>query len=79
MPYLNGAQAAIATLRAHNIDTIFGIPGAHTLLLYDAIRNEPGLRHVLARHEQAAGFMADGYARITGQPGIVCTTADFYH
>lgn len=73
MPYLNGAQAAIATLRAHNIDTIFGIPGAHTLLLYDAIRNEPGLRHVLARHEQAAGFMADGYARITGKPGIVCT------
>jgi thiamine pyrophosphate-dependent acetolactate synthase large subunit-like protein len=73
MPYLNGAQAAIATLRAHNIDTIFGIPGAHTLLLYDAIRNEPGLRHVLARHEQAAGFMADGYARITGQPGTVCT------
>jgi acetolactate synthase-1/2/3 large subunit len=44
-----------------------GIPGVHTLPLYDAMRVEPGLRHVLARHEQGAGFMADGYARISGR------------
>ncbi|HEU5376602.1 MAG TPA: thiamine pyrophosphate-binding protein [Ktedonobacteraceae bacterium] len=70
---LTGAQAIIATLRAYNVDTIFGIPGVHTLPIYDAIQQEPGLRHVLARHEQGAGFMADGYARISGRPGVVCT------
>src|SRR5207249_2962737 len=43
------------------------------LPLYDAIYNEPGLRHVLARHEQGAGFMADGYARASGNVGVVCT------
>lgn len=73
MPYLNGAQATIATLRAYDVETIFGIPGAHTLPLYDAIHHEPGLRHVLARHEQGAGFMADGYARATGRIGVVST------
>ncbi|HLG61390.1 MAG TPA: thiamine pyrophosphate-binding protein [Ktedonosporobacter sp.] len=70
---LSGAQATIATLRAYNVDTIFGIPGVHTLPLYDAMREEKGLRHILARHEQGAGFMADGYARITGRPGVACT------
>ncbi|HEU5227321.1 MAG TPA: thiamine pyrophosphate-binding protein, partial [Ktedonobacteraceae bacterium] len=40
---------------------------------YDAMREEQGLRHILARHEQGAGFMADGYARIAGKPGVVCT------
>jgi thiamine pyrophosphate-dependent acetolactate synthase large subunit-like protein len=74
MPYLTGAQAAIATLRAHDIQVIFGMPGAHTLPLYDAIYDEPSLRHILARHEQGAGFMADGYARASGRPGVVSTT-----
>jgi thiamine pyrophosphate-dependent acetolactate synthase large subunit-like protein len=73
MAHLTGAQAAIATLRAHGVDTIFGLPGVHTLPLYDAMRAEPGLRHVLARHEQGAGFMADGYARVSGRAGVVCT------
>ncbi len=71
--HLTGAQAIIATLRAYQVDTIFGIPGVHTLPIYDALLNEPGLRHILARHEQGAGFMAEGYARVTGRPGIVCT------
>lgn len=70
---LTGAQAVIATLRAYNVDTIFGIPGVHTLPIYDAIQQGQGLRHVLARHEQGAGFMADGYARASGRPGVVCT------
>lgn len=70
---LTGAQAIVATLRAYNVDTIFGIPGVHTLPIYDAIQQESSLRHVLARHEQGAGFMADGYARISGRPGVVCT------
>jgi len=77
MPLLTGAQAVIATLRAHGVDTIFGIPGVHTLSLYDAMHDETGLRHILARHEQGAGFMADGYARLSGHVGVACTTADF--
>lgn len=71
MPHLTGGQAVIAALRAHGVNTIFGIPGVHTLPLYDAMLHEPGLRHVLARHEQGAGFMADGYARVSGKEGIV--------
>jgi thiamine pyrophosphate-dependent acetolactate synthase large subunit-like protein len=71
MPHLTGGQAVVAALRAHGVDTIFGIPGVHTLPLYDAMLDEPGLRHVLARHEQGAGFMADGYARISGKEGVV--------
>ena len=71
--HLTGAQAVIATLRTHGVDTIFGIPGVHTLPIYDAIYHEEGLRHVLARHEQGAGFMAEGYARVSGRTGVVCT------
>src|SRR3989442_487643 len=44
--------------------------------LYYIIRDEIGLRHILARHEQGAGFMADGYARIRGEPGVVCTITE---
>jgi thiamine pyrophosphate-dependent acetolactate synthase large subunit-like protein len=66
-----GAQLAIASLEAHGVDTIFGIPGVHTLALYDALRTS-SIRHVLARHEQGAGFMADGYARASGRPGVAC-------
>jgi thiamine pyrophosphate-dependent acetolactate synthase large subunit-like protein len=71
--YLTGAQALIETLQAYNVDTIFGIPGVHTLPIYDAIYHSSGMRHILARHEQGAGFMAEGYARISGRPGVVCT------
>jgi acetolactate synthase-1/2/3 large subunit len=66
---LNGAQALTATLERHGVDTVFGIPGVHTLPLYDALRDS-GMRHVLARHEQGAGFMAYGYARATGRVGV---------
>ncbi len=58
-----------AMLASRDVDTIFGIPGAHNIELYRGIE-EAGIRHVLARHEQGAGFMADGYARATGKPGV---------
>jgi len=54
-------------LVANGIDTVFGIPGVHTLELYRGLASSQ-LRHVLVRHEQAAGFAADGYARISGRP-----------
>jgi thiamine pyrophosphate-dependent acetolactate synthase large subunit-like protein len=64
-----GAELAIAMLEAHGVETVFGIPGVHTLALYDALHSS-SIRHVLARHEQGAGFMADGYARASGRPGV---------
>src|ERR1700744_554203 len=49
--------------------TVFGIPGVHTLELYRGLADS-GLRHVAPRHEQGAAFMADGWARVTGRPGV---------
>ncbi|EET49332.1 thiamine pyrophosphate-binding protein [Thalassobium sp. R2A62] len=63
-----GAQIS-HMLRARGVDTIFGIPGVHNQEMYRGIE-EAGITHVLARHEQGAGFMADGYARATGKPGV---------
>jgi acetolactate synthase-1/2/3 large subunit len=54
-------------LRERGIDTVFGIPGVHTVELYRGLPRS-GIRHVTPRHEQGAGFMADGYARATGRP-----------
>ncbi|MFT4715025.1 MAG: 5-guanidino-2-oxopentanoate decarboxylase, partial [Paracoccaceae bacterium] len=63
-----GAQMSHA-LKARGVDVIFGIPGVHNIELYRGIE-EAGITHVLTRHEQGAGFMADGYARATGKPGV---------
>ena len=63
-----GAQVSHA-LKARGVEVIFGIPGVHNIEMYRGIE-EAGITHVLARHEQGAGFMADGYARATGRPGV---------
>jgi acetolactate synthase-1/2/3 large subunit len=58
-------------LVARGVDTVFGIPGVHTIELYRGLAAAQGkIRHVTARHEQGAGFMADGYARVSGKPGV---------
>ncbi|MGE0242233.1 MAG: thiamine pyrophosphate-binding protein, partial [Parvibaculaceae bacterium] len=56
-------------LRQLGVDVVFGLPGVHTLEFFRAM-NDAGLRHVGVRHEQGAGFMADGYARSSGRPGV---------
>ncbi|MCJ8287457.1 MULTISPECIES: 5-guanidino-2-oxopentanoate decarboxylase [unclassified Halomonas] len=61
------AQRLIELLEAQGIDTVFGIPGVHTVELYRGLEHSR-LRHVTPRHEQGAGFMADGYARASGRP-----------
>ncbi|MEM6275663.1 MAG: thiamine pyrophosphate-binding protein [Pseudomonadota bacterium] len=63
-----GAQIS-HMLAARGVDTIFGIPGVHNQEMYRGIE-EAGITHILARHEQGAGFMADGYARASGRPGV---------
>jgi thiamine pyrophosphate-dependent acetolactate synthase large subunit-like protein len=62
-------EAATAVLRELGTEVVFGIPGVHTIELYRGIAGS-GLRAVTPRHEQGAGFMADGYARVTGRPGV---------
>jgi len=63
-----GAQIS-HMLKARGVEVIFGIPGVHNQELYRGIE-EAGIKHILPRHEQGAGFMADGYARATGKPGV---------
>lgn len=67
-------RAVLQTLRAYGITTIFGIPGTHNLELYRPLP-ELGIRAVTTRHEQGAGYAADGWAQQTGLPGVVITTS----
>jgi thiamine pyrophosphate-dependent acetolactate synthase large subunit-like protein len=62
-------EALVTLLEGYGVELVFGIPGVHTISLYKGL---PGssIRHVLTRHEQGATFMADGYARVTGKPGV---------
>jgi thiamine pyrophosphate-dependent acetolactate synthase large subunit-like protein len=64
------ADLLVRRLRDYGVREVFGYPGGQLTPVYDALFREPALRHVLARDEQAAGFMADGYARATGRPGV---------
>jgi len=62
----------IATLEAQGVRHVFGIPGVHNLELYRGLARS-GIRHVTGRHEQGLGFMADGYARVSGRAGVCFT------
>lgn len=68
--YMTGAQAAIAQVAAQGVRVIFGIPGVHTLPLCDAVLEHPTLHFVHGRHEQGIAFMANGYARVSGEAGV---------
>ena len=70
-----GADLIITLLKRQGIETIAGIPGGASLPLYDALARNPCIRHVLARHEQGAGFMAQGMARVTGKPQVCFATS----
>jgi len=74
MPEVTGGEVVVRTLQAYGVDTVFGLPGVHALAIYDALFAHPELRHVAVRHEQTAAYMADGYARATGRPGVCITT-----
>ena len=72
---MTGAQAVIASLEAEGVDTLFGYPGGQAIKIYDALYDSKKIHHVLARHEQGATHMADGYARATGKVGVVLVTS----
>ncbi len=72
---MNGADAVLRSLEAEGVEVIFGIPGGAVLPLYDAMARGTTVRHVLARHEQGAGHMAEGYARASGRVGVAVATS----
>ena len=70
----NGGAALIKALELEGVDTVFGLPGGAILPVYDPIIDSP-IRHILVRHEQGAGHMAEGYAHATGRPGVAMVTS----
>ena len=72
---MNGADAILRCLEAEGVDVMFGLPGGAILPLYDAMARGTTVRHVLARHEQGAGHMAEGYARASGRVGVAVATS----
>src|SRR4051812_245664 len=71
---LTGAQALIKALEMENTEVIFGLPGGCILPAYDPLLDS-SIRHILVRHEQGAGHMAEGYAHVTGRPGVAMVTS----
>jgi len=71
---LTGAQALIKSLETQGVEVMFGLPGGAILPVYDPILDS-SIRHVLVRHEQGAGHMAEGYAMVTGRPGVAMVTS----
>lgn len=75
MAKLKGGQAVIESLRAQGVDTVFGIISTHMMQIYDALYDhQDSIRFISTRHEHAAALMADGYARVTGKPGVCFTS-----
>ncbi|WP_408896052.1 5-guanidino-2-oxopentanoate decarboxylase [Nocardioides sp. R1-1] len=74
MTVMTGGEALVAALAAHGVDVAFGIPGTHNLEIYRHL-GAHGVRHVSTRHEQGAGYAADGYARTTGRVGVAIVTS----
>jgi acetolactate synthase-1/2/3 large subunit len=72
---LSGAEIVLRALADQGVDTIFGYPGGAVLPIYDAIYAQDKVRHILVRHEQGAGHMAEGYARSTGRCGVALATS----
>ena len=70
MAEMTGAQALVRSLAREGVEVVFALPGVQIMHIFDALYDEPSIRLVLTRHEQTAAYMADGYARTTGKPGV---------
>ncbi len=70
MAEMRGSDLLVAQLKAEGVDVVFGIPGIHLMHVLDALHGEPSIRFITTRHEQATTYMADGYSRVTGRPGV---------
>jgi acetolactate synthase-1/2/3 large subunit len=72
---VSGGEAIVKSLVEHKIKTIYGLPGSHILGIYDSLRRESRINHILVMHEVNAAFMADAHGRLTGEPGVCIVTA----
>ncbi len=72
---LSGAEMLVQALTDEGVEYIFGYPGGAVLHIYDALFQQEAIEHILVRHEQAAGHMADAYSRVTGNTGVVLATS----
>ena len=72
---INGSRLLIEALKQEGVDTVFGYPGGAVIPIFDVLFDEPNIRVILTRHEQAAVHAADGYARSTGRPGVCIVTS----
>ena len=72
---MTGSRALLECLKREGVDTIFGYPGGAVIPLYDTLYQFPDIRHILVRHEQGAGHMAEGYALATGKVGVCLATS----
>ncbi|MEL0583641.1 MAG: acetolactate synthase 3 large subunit [Candidatus Thiodiazotropha sp. (ex. Lucinoma kazani)] len=72
---LSGGEIIVQCLKDEGVEHVFGYPGGAVLHIYDAIFKQKDVKHILVRHEQAAGHAADGYARATGKPGVMLVTS----
>src|ERR1700716_813359 len=72
---LTGAEIVLRCLKAEGVEYVFGYPGGAVLHIYDAIFKQKDVKHILVRHEQGALHAADGYARVTGTPGVALVTS----
>ncbi len=70
MSRMNGGEALIKSLRRNGVDVVFGLPGAGQYEAIDAIYQEEGINYITTRNEQAISYLADGYARVSGKPGV---------
>ena len=70
MARMSGGEALVKSLLAEGVEVVFGIPGVQIYGIVAALRDEPGITMITTRHEQAATYMADGYARVSGKPGV---------
>ncbi|EDQ33693.1 acetolactate synthase, large subunit, biosynthetic type [Hoeflea phototrophica DFL-43] len=72
---MTGAEMVLQALKDNGVEHIFGYPGGAVLPIYDELHQQDAIEHILVRHEQGAGHMAEGYARSTGKPGVVLVTS----
>ncbi|RMG25808.1 MAG: biosynthetic-type acetolactate synthase large subunit, partial [Methanobacteriota archaeon] len=72
---MTGSEIFFECLRREKVDTIFGYPGGATLPIYEKLYDVKDIKHILVRHEQGATHMAEGYAKVTGKPGVVLVTS----
>ena len=70
MVQMSGGEAIARSLVGEGVEVVFGIPGIQIYGIVAALRDEPGIRMVTTRHEQATTYMADGYSRVSGKPGV---------